>query len=103
MEHIRPPPDFSTTDGNLPKRWRKWEQTMKLYLTIAMNGRTDAEKCSAFLYIIGQEGREIFNTMTIVEEDRDKVDVLFQKFKEYCAPRENITVWRHRFHTRVQG
>lgn len=63
----------------------------QLYLTIAMNGRTDAEKCSAFLYIISQEGREIFNTMTIVEEERDKVDVLFQKFKENCAPRENIT------------
>lgn len=33
MEHIRPPPelDFSTTDGNLPERWRKLEQTMKLY------------------------------------------------------------------------
>lgn len=105
MEHIRPPPefDFSTTDGNLPERLRKWEQTMKLYLTIAMNGRTDAEKCSAFLYIIGQEGREIFNTMTIVEEDKDKADVLFQKFKEYCVPRENITVWRHRFQSRVQG
>lgn len=76
---------------------------MKLYLTIAMNGRTDADKCSAFTYIIGQGGRAFFNTMTIVEEYRDKVDVLFQKFKEYCAPRENITVWRHRCHTRVQG
>lgn len=75
--------------------------TMKPHLTIALNGRTD-ETCSAFLYIIGQEGRYIFNTMTIVEEDRDKVDVRFQKFKKYCAPRENITVWRYRFHTRVQ-
>ena len=27
MEHIRPPPelDLSTTAGNLPERWRKWE------------------------------------------------------------------------------
>ncbi|XP_062570142.1 uncharacterized protein LOC134232211 [Saccostrea cucullata] len=105
MEHIRPPPelDFSTTDGNLPERWRKWEQTMKLYLNIAMHERNEKDKCSAFLYIIGQEGREIFNTMTIPDEDIDKIDTLFTKFKDYCAPRENITVWRHRFHTRVQG
>ena len=103
MEHIRPPPelDFSTTDGNFPERWRKWEQTMKLYLDITMNDRDEKDKCSAFLYIIGQEGREIFNTMTIPDEDVDKLDTLFNKFKEYCAPRENITVWKHRFHTRV--
>lgn len=67
-----------------------------------MNGRTDAEKCCAFLYIIGHEGRKMFNTMPIVEEDRDRVDVLFQKFKEYSVPRENITVGRYRFNTRVQ-
>lgn len=65
---------------------------MKLYLTIAMNSRTDAEQCSAFPYIIGQQGKEILNTVTIVEEARNKVDVLLQKLKEYCAPRENITV-----------
>ena len=98
MEHIRPPPelDFSTTDGNLPERWRKWEQTMKLFLDITMNDRDEKD-------IFGQEGREIFNTMTILDEDVDKLDTLFNKFKEYCSPRENITVWRHRFHTRVQG
>lgn len=45
---------------------------MKRYLTTAMNGRTDTEECSAFLFIIGPKNREIFNTMTIVEEDRKK-------------------------------
>ena len=33
--------------------------------------------------------------MTILDEDVDKLDTLFNKFKEYCAPRENITVLRH--------
>lgn len=46
---------------------------MKRYLTTAMNGRTNTEECSAFLFIIGPKNREIFNTMTIiVEEDRKK-------------------------------
>ena len=40
--------------------------------------------------------------MTILDEDVDKLDTLFNKFKEFCAPTENITVWRHMFHTRVQ-
>ena len=58
---------------------------MKLYLDITMNDRDEKD-------IFGQEGREIFNTMTIQDEDVDKLDTLFNKFKEYCSPRENITV-----------
>lgn len=60
---------------------------MKRYLTTAMNGRTDTEECSAFLFIIGKKNREIFNTMTIVEEDRKKV------FREK----------RHTFHGVIKG
>lgn len=60
---------------------------MKRYLTTAMNGRTDTEECSAFLFIIGPKNREIFNTMTIVEEDRKKV------FREK----------RHTFHGVIKG
>ncbi|XP_060073561.1 uncharacterized protein K02A2.6-like [Ylistrum balloti] len=105
MEHIRPPPelDFSASEGNLPEKWRKWEQSMRLYLDIAMSDKSEKEKCSAFLYIIGQDGREIYNTFTFTEEEKDKIEVLINKFKSYCAPRENITVWRHRFYTRTQG
>lgn len=33
---------------------------MKRYLTTAMNGRTDTEECSAFLFIIGPKNGEIF-------------------------------------------
>lgn len=60
---------------------------MKRYLTTVMNGRTDTEECSAFLFIIGPKNREIFNTMTIVEEDRKKV------FREK----------RHTFHGVIKG
>ncbi|XP_055997848.1 uncharacterized protein K02A2.6-like [Ostrea edulis] len=77
--------------------------TMRLYLNIAMHERDEKDQCSAFLYTIGQDGREIYNTITISNNDKDKIEPLFTKFKEYCAPRENITVWRHRFHTRQQG
>jgi hypothetical protein len=83
MEHLRPPPelDFSSSDGNLPEKWRKWEQTMRLYLNIAMHERDEKDQCSAFLYIIGQDGREIFNTMTISQDDKDKIEPFVQKIQ----------------------
>lgn len=40
------------------------------------------EQCCAFLYIIGQEDGEIFNTMTVGEKDRNKVDFRFTVLHE---------------------
>ncbi|XP_069128365.1 uncharacterized protein [Argopecten irradians] len=101
----QPPPelDLITSDGNIAERWRKWEQTMRLYLDIALSGKNEKEKCSAFLYIIGQDGRDVYNTMNFEEGQANKIEPLFNKFKLYCQPSENTIVWRHRFNTRTQG
>lgn len=67
---------------------------MKRYLTTAMNGRTDTEECSAFLFIIGPKNREIFNTMTIiVEEDRKKGIPRKKTYISWCDQRGNNNPW----------
>ena len=106
MDQLKPPPelDFSTTGRtSLPERWRQWKQTMQLYIELTMKNKSQKEKCSAFLYTIGQAGRDVYNTMTLSEEEQDKIDVLFSKFELYCKPKQNVTIERYRFNTRVQG
>ena len=49
--------DFSIS-GNIAERWKSWKQTVQLYLDVAMSEKTEKEKCKAFLYVIGKEGRE---------------------------------------------
>jgi hypothetical protein len=61
------------------------------------------KKCKAVLYVIGLEGREIYNTFHFGEGEVDKLEVLLKKFEDYCIPKTNVTVIRHRFNTRVQG
>ena len=106
MEQLfKPPPemDFSTTDGaNVAEKWRKWIQTMELYLKLAMSGKSEKSKCEVFLYTVGKVGRDIFNTMSFTEDETDKLDILFMKFETYCKPKQNITVERYRFNMRVQ-
>ena len=105
MDSLKPPGemDFSTTStSDIAETWRKWKQTMELYLQLCLNKKSE-KKCSAFLYIIGQAGRDIYNAMTLQDDDRDKIDVLFAKFEEYCKPKQNITIERYRFNSRVQG
>ncbi|GFO22882.1 hypothetical protein PoB_004938700 [Plakobranchus ocellatus] len=100
MDQLRQPPelDFSSTNG-LPERWRKWKQSMQLYLDLAMKTKSDEEKCTAFLYLIGTEGREIFNTFNLGEQ---KLQNLIDAFDNYCKPKENITVERYKFNSRNQ-
>ncbi len=106
MDQLKPPPelDFSTTGRtSLPERWRQWKQTMQLYIELTMKNKSQKEKCSVFLYTIGQTGRDVYHTMTLSEDEQDKIDVLFSKFESYCKPKQNVTIQRYRFNTRVQG
>ena len=61
------------------------------------------KKCKAFLYVIGKEGREIFNTFVFPEEEKDKFTPLLAKCENYCIPKKNVTMKRHKFNTRLQG
>ncbi|CAC5407755.1 unnamed protein product [Mytilus coruscus] len=90
-------------EDNLSEKWKRWKQTMNLYLEVAMGEKTEKEQCRAVLYVIGLEGREIYNTFNFGENEADKLEVLLKKFEDYCIPKKNVTVIRHRFNTRVQN
>ena len=63
----------------------------------------EKEKCSAFLYTIGQAGRDVYNTMRLTEEETDKIEILFSKFDAYCKPKQNMTIEQYCFNTRTQS
>lgn len=49
---------------------------MELYLQFNMSVKSEKEKCSAFLYLIGQSGGDIYSTMKITSKRKDKVGLL---------------------------
>ena len=84
MDNLKPPGemDFSTTGArDVADTWRKWKQTMELYLQLCMNEKSEKEKCSIFLYVIGQTGHDIYNAMTLPEDERDKNQHAFCKIR----------------------
>ena len=104
MSKLRPPEPLSfDTQHCLAEQWEQWSQEMQLYLSLAMAEDTEKNKCSAFLYIIGRKGREIYNTWTLGPEEIDKLDILFSRFKAYCEPKKNIIIERYKFNTRAQN
>ena len=106
MERIKSPGemDFSTTDSiSVSEKWRTWKQTMELYLTLALSDKSEKEQCCTFLYLIGQTGRDIYNTMRLADKEVNKIDVLFRRFEDYCRSKQNVTMERFKFNTRSQA
>ena len=111
MEHLPTPIEMDFDASNLADVWKKWEQTMQLYLNAVMKQNTEEEKFSVFLFIIGEKGREIFNTQTWerkfdennqpTDEDDITIKLLMEKFEAYCLPKKNLVIER-RFFTRNQ-
>ena len=106
MDRLKPPSELdlsSTGPTTIAERWRQWKQTMQLFIELSMTDKSEKEKCSIFLYTIGQTGRDVYNTMVLADGERDKIDILFSKFEAYCKPKQNVTIERYRFNTRVQA
>ena len=74
--------DFMSREGNLSERWKRWKETMNLYMNVCLKGATEKEKCSAFLDVIGKDGRDIHNTFQYVEDEINKITPLIQKFED---------------------
>ena len=100
--------DFSTTDSiSVSEKWRTADvEAMELYLTLALSDKSEKEQCCAFLYLIGQSGRDIYNTMQLADKEVNKIDVngvLFRWFEDYCRSKQNVTMERFKFNTRNQA
>ena len=67
------------------------------------NGRDEATKVKLFLYLIGSQGREIYDTLAfeIPASERTLTQVL-QAFDGHCNPRKNETFERFKFFSRNQ-
>ena len=98
---LRPPPEMNSSDLDqidLAERWRRWRETMELYLRLNMADSDEKEQCNAFQYIIGQDGHDIYNTTTFTSSEENKI----ANFEDYCKPRKSVIVERYKFHTRTK-
>ena len=99
-----PPP--MPTDGELALAWRKWRQRFTIYLkaTRQADDSTPPDvKTSLLLHAIGSEGLEVYDSFAFEEEgDKEKYDIVLQKFEDYYMPKANVTCERYKFFTRSQ-
>ena len=89
--------------SELPHDWKRWKEEITLYMDLAMDGREEKTKVKLFLYTIGNQGREIYDTLPFSRgpTERSLKDVI-DAFETHCNPKKNETVERYKFFTRVQ-
>ena len=103
MDHFKPPSSF-VFEGNVSREWKLWKKAFTFFLAATeIDGKSDKIKTSALLTCIGAKGREIYETFTYTNAaDNLKLDVVLKCFDDYCEPRKNTTMARHRFLTHKQ-
>ncbi|XP_062552263.1 uncharacterized protein LOC134217509 [Armigeres subalbatus] len=111
---------------NLAKEWPRWKQKFNIYM-IANNktGETERSKIASFLWLVGEHGVEIYNSLfpnngdvetmfggvvAAADEDDDNDDPAQERtladvinaFDSYCLPRKNLAVEAFKFNLIVQ-
>ena len=104
MENVLPGPrKMDTSAPNVAVTWGKWKQEMEF----TMMRRNTEEKYCMFLFLIGERGRDVFNTVTWekkrnadgnpTDEDGITVRQLFINFEDYYLAKMNLIVERRKF------
>ena len=96
--------------GNVSENFRKFEEHWNLFEKIELKPKSVEEKCSYFLSVIGERGREIYKSFDLPPETTTNQDgsnvwartitQLRKAFRDYCNLRKNIRYERHKFSTR---
>ena len=106
MDRLFSPPTALKLDGsNLEQAWQFWTQKFDLYMTASgADEKPEATQLAIFLHLIGDEALQVYNTFTFeAAADRNKLQVVRQKFAEYCQPRRNIVYERYQFWRQTQS
>ena len=75
-------------NGNITENWQRWAQNMQLLLSGPLADSDEAPQCSYVLLNVGQTGRDIFNTLELQKDQRNKINIFFDKFKNTVSQRK---------------
>lgn len=103
ISQLKPPAEFDFDSINVAHSWKRWRNEVELYMELAMVGKNEETKVKLFLYIVGNQGREIYETLSFDQEPEERsLKCVIEAFSNYCDPKKNETVERYKFFTRIQ-
>ena len=86
------------TSDNLKEAWTRFRNHASLMFQGTLSGKTEKNPMCFLLILMGDKGLDIFSTLTITADEKDKIEVYLNKFSEYFNPRCNTIFSRYLFH-----
>ncbi|GLV46158.1 hypothetical protein CBL_02874 [Carabus blaptoides fortunei] len=86
------PPDNLQTDSDKSTSWKKWLQQFEWYTTaIQLNNKPAEVQAATFMALISLDAIEIYNSFNLSDADKNNLHIIKDRFKEYFAPKTNIS------------
>ncbi|KAL9979645.1 hypothetical protein ACROYT_G017335 [Oculina patagonica] len=105
MEHLKPPEALILSAAtNKAEAWRRWKMSWELYkVASGLDKKDEKIQVATLLHVLGKECVEVYSNFVWENEgDLNKIAVVEEKFKAYCAPLTSIHFNRHLFVERKQ-
>ena len=95
-------PKMDWTNGDLPTAWKAFRQHCEFTFGGPRKRKSEEEKCNYLMILIGDKGRDIYNTWELTAEEAKKLDTYYTKYETYVKPKSNKLFARYKFHQKVQ-
>ena len=98
------PSKLKIHEEGLAMKWKQFHRSWKIYEKASrLSEEENSYKCSVLLACIGEEALAIFDGLHFENEaDRDNIDIVIQKFEEFCVGATNEAFESYKFHIRQQ-
>ena len=103
ITQLKPPAQLDFDVTNLADSWKRWKQELELYMDLALCGKDEATKIKLFLYLIGSQGREIYDRMAFEAPASERsLSQVLVAFDTHYNTNKNETVERFKVFSRSQ-
>ncbi|XP_071651744.1 uncharacterized protein [Temnothorax longispinosus] len=97
-------PNPMSLEGDPGKGWKKFKANFELFsVASGLDAKTTKIQAAALLHCIGEDVREIVETIVMTDTEKTDITLLKRKLEEYFVPKSNPSVESHKFNTRTQG
>ena len=85
-------PQMDWNGSDLPTAFKSFKQYCQLIFDGPLNQKEEKVTATYILRWIGEEGRKIFNSFELSDEEKQKLDVIYDKFATYVGPKSNFRI-----------
>ena len=85
-------------EGNLRESWKRFKREFNQFLIATERDKADPKiKMAILLRVIGVRGNDIYENFKFQnEKDKEDYEKVIKKFEEFCKPRNEKFISRHR-------